>query len=135
MRKRLAMGAFMSVVLVGLSGCPGEFLVRPGDWIFESFLFENPSGTEGGVHLYEGGSTGPYSIANILDPLDNVVSWTQFGRDGYEVFVLSVEVPGVGGPHYFYSATVFSEAYLEGDILNAETGDVVGTFTAYWMMD
>lgn len=139
MQKQLIIGAFLSVALVGLSGCPTEpeFVVRPGLWEIEWYDDDGSRMFGFSVRLDEDYSAGLVDFEEVplylgipitLFP----VEWWQFG----ESFVLEDRVQnGSDTGLLWHTAKVRSETDLAGDVINPDTGTYLYTFSAEWVSE
>ena len=127
MRKRLVMGALLSILLVGLTGCPPT-QVSNGLWVF-TITYVGPASLVlvPGLFLGENGQAEvPLFVPpEVQDTWVGTFAWMQNGSN----FTLSHVA---NGATMVYTGTVNSSTSMDGTFMDTSaSGRIFGTWTAY----
>ena len=127
MRKRLVMGLFMSVMLVGLTGCPPT-QVSNGLWVFTITYIGPQSWVQvPGLFLGENGQAEvPLFVPpEVQDTWFGTFTWMQ----NRSTFTLTQVA---NGATMVYTGTVNSSTSMDGTFMDTSApGRIFGTWTAY----
>lgn len=127
MRKRLVVGALLSVLLVGLTGCPPT-QVSKGLWVFTiSYVGPATYTLVPGLTLLDSGQA---EVPLLVPPEVQDTWWGTFAwmQNGSTFTLSQVE----NGSNMVYTGTVNSSTSMDGTFVDTSaSGRIFGTWTAY----